>query len=83
MSQLKTKTQVGYKITMGMRAVGNQCRACAHSTQSEQDPAALFCLEIRQQVKPNGACSCLQYKEDCEQASPLAGSQSILGRSIS
>lgn len=63
MKQYKTKIMVGYKITMGMRAVGNQCRDCAHSSQSELDPAALFCREIQQRVKQNGTCRSLRHKE--------------------
>lgn len=62
MRDVPTKAFVDYRITSGMKAVGNQCKDCRHSCQSSVVADKLFCSKLYARVSSKGYCKLLSNK---------------------
>lgn len=57
------KKDLNYKVIMGMRAVGNQCRDCKHSYSQCTAVGKSHCLLMEKGVSESGHCDGFQGAE--------------------
>ena len=58
----KLKSEVGYKLSQGMTAVGNQCKDCVHATPAGMEKGKWYCAKVRALVSHNGTCRELLWR---------------------
>ena len=55
------KSEVGYKLSHGMWAIGHQCKDCVHASEIKD---GLFCSVVRAKVNAHGTCIKHKPSED-------------------
>lgn len=58
-----TKKEAGYRTTMGMRAVGNQCKDCEYAQHPDGKNELLVCEKLGALVKSCGTCGWLKWRD--------------------